>query len=107
VVEIKDYRKDKSREQLGYLFGVVLKAVQVHIEDSKGERYTTDDLYAWFCDEFCEDHIVIINGKPKVTKVTASKMNTAQMADFITRVIQFAADELDVVVPWPEVGMQE
>ena len=26
VVEIKDYRKDKSREQLGYLFGVVLKA---------------------------------------------------------------------------------
>ena len=100
-VIIRDYRKDKSHEQLGYLFGVVLKHLSEFIEDSGGEHYTTDELYGWMIDEYGEDKVVTLDGKPKVIKLTASKMNTQQMSDFIDRVIIHAA-EMGCAVPPPE-----
>ena len=106
-VTIKPYKKSKSQEQLGYLFGVVLKKIQEHIRDANGDNYTTDDLYEWFIDEYGESRVVTVNGKHKVVKLTASKMNTAEMSDFITRIIQMAAEDLDCVIPWPEVGMRD
>ena len=107
VVTIKPYKKSKIQEQLGYLFGVVLKKIQEHIRDANGDNYTTDDLYEWFIDEYGESRVVTVNGKHKVVKLTASKMNTAEMSDFITRIIQMAAEDLGCVIPWPEVGMRE
>jgi len=106
-VTIKPYKKSKSQEQLGYLFGVVLKKIQEHVEDSTGQHYTTDDLYQWFIEEYGHDRVVEIGGKMKITRRTASRMTTAEMADFITRVIQHAAEHMDCVIPWPEVGMRE
>ena len=98
-ITVKEYKKDKSLEQLGYLFGVVLPTICQHVEDSEGQHYTTDEAYSWFIDEYGEDRVVIINGKPKVTKRTASKMNTKQMSDFIERVIQHAAMNMGLAIP--------
>ena len=100
-VIIRDYRKDKSAEQLGYLFGVVLKTLSEFIEDSGGEHWTTDELYGWMADEYCDDKVVTVDGKPKVVKVTASKMNTKQMHEFIERIVRHAA-EMGCAIPPPE-----
>lgn len=98
-VIIREYRKSKTQEQLGYLWGVVLPTIQKHIEDSTGDHYTTDDIYAWMIDEYGQDRVVTINGKPKVVKLTASKMNTAEMSEFIDSVIRHAAAHMGLVVP--------
>ena len=98
-VIIRLYKKSKSQEQLGYLFGVVLKMIQEHIEDSTGEHYTTDELYGWFIEKYGEAKVVTIGKEHIVTRKTASKMNTKEMHDFIERVIQHAATKMDLVIP--------
>lgn len=101
-VNISTYRQNKSQEQLGYLWGCVLPAICQHVEDSTGDHYTTDDVYGWMVDEYAEDRVVTINGKPKVVKHTASKMNTKEMHDFIERVIQHAAMNMGLAIPEAE-----
>jgi len=98
-ITIKPHKNDKSKEQLGYLWGVVLKTIAEHIEDSTGQHYTTDDIYSWMIDEYGTDRIVTINGKPKVTKQTASKMNTHDMSVFIDKVVRHAALYMQLVIP--------
>jgi len=99
AISIKEHVNSKSQEQLGYLWGVVLKTIAEHIEDTTGKHYTTDDIYSWMIDEYGVDRVVTINGKPKVTKQTASKMNTHDMSVFIEKVIQHAAMYMDLVIP--------
>ncbi len=98
-VTIKPYVAHKTAEQLGYLWGVVLPTICRHIEDTTGKHYTTDDVYSWMIDEYAEDRVVIICGKPKVTKETASKMNVKPMSEFIEKVIQHAAMHMQLVIP--------
>ena len=50
-VVINDYRKNKTQEQLGYLWGVVLPTISQHIEDSNGQHFTDEEIYGWFIDE--------------------------------------------------------
>jgi len=106
-VTIKEYKKSKSQEQLGYLFGVVFKKIQAHLQDSAGLHYSVDDIYQWFIHEYGQGHVIEIGGKIKVTTLTVSKMTTLEMSEFITNVIQHAAEHMDCVIPWPEVGMHE
>ena len=104
-VIIKPYRKSKSAEQLGYLWAGVLPAICKHLQDTgldKGVNYTPQDIYDWMIDEYSEKHIVSIMGKDKVSNISASKMNTKQMSEFIEKIIQFAAEELNFAVPLSE-----
>jgi hypothetical protein len=98
-VTIAKHVNSKSKEQLGYLWGVVLKTIADHIEDTTGQHYTTDDIYSWMIDEYGADRIVTINDKPKVTKQTASKMNAKDMSVFIEKVIQHAAMYMQLLIP--------
>ena len=90
-VDIKPYVKNKTQDQLGYLWGAVLPAICQHIEDSVGDHYTSEEVYGWMIDEYAEDRVVTINGKPKVIKLTASKMHVKEMSEFIDRIINHAA----------------
>jgi hypothetical protein len=104
-VTIKPYRKSKTDEQRGYLFGVVFKKIREKIEDSGGGHYTGEDIYAWMIDEYGEERLVQIDGKTKVTRLTVSNMNTKEMSTFIDRVIIHAAtsEQLDhLAIPPPE-----
>ena len=104
-VVISEYKKSKTHEQLGYLWGVILPTIREHIEGSTGDHYSNQDIYDWFISEYADQSVVTINGRPRVTTVSASRMDTQQMSDFMTKIIQMAAEDLDCVIPWPEVGM--
>jgi len=101
VVTIKPYRKSKTQEQLGYLWTAVIPTIRRHIEDSVGESYSDQNIYDWFVDEMAEHEVVSINGKPKITKVSASKMNVRQMSEFIDKIIMYSAENLQCVIPPP------
>ena len=101
-VAIKKYRESKSQEQLGYLWGVVLPTISRHIEDTTGQHYSTEDVYLYLIDEYAERKAVTIAGKPKIIKISASKMTIKQMAEFLDSIIRYAAENLHCVVPDPE-----
>ena len=106
-VSITKYRKSKSREQLGYLFGPVLGTIQKHIEDSTGDYYTVDDLYDWFVEKYGERKVVTVGGEPVVTHLRASRMKTDEMAHFIDRIIDHAAMHMGLAIPPPDRGEYE
>jgi len=104
-VTIKPYRKNKSQEQLGYLWAGVLPSICQHLEDTgmAGEaHYTPEDIYDWMISEYAEMRVVELGGKQRVVMRSASKMNTAQMSDFIDKIIQHAAMYMDLVIPPPD-----
>lgn len=105
-VIIKPYRKSKSEEQLGYLWAGVLPSICKHLADTgldQGAHYTPDDIYEWMVDEYAETRVVTIQGKSKIAKLSASKMNTKEMATFIENIIQHAADKMGFAVPLPTI----
>ncbi len=100
-VIIQEYVESKTREQLGYLFAGILPAIRQHIMDTTGETYTVDNIYNYLVDSFAEHSVVTINGKPKVIRVSASKMSVKQMTKFIEEILQYAAEDLSLVIPDP------
>ncbi len=101
-VVITEHRESKSTAQLGYLWSTVLPTICQHVEDATGDHYTSENVYSWMIDEFAEHTVVTVNGRPKVIRVSASKMSTKQMSAFIDRIIMFAAEELSCVIPEPQ-----
>ena len=102
-ITIRPYRKSKSQEQLSYLWGIVLPTISKHVEESTGEHYSTDDMYEYFIGKYAETKVAKTPlGVPFTYKVSASKMNTKQMSDFIGSIIQHAASSLNCVIPDPE-----
>ena len=95
-VIIKPYRKNKSAEQLGYLWAGVLPSISKWLEETgkdQGQHMSADDLYDWFIDEYAEKRIITHNGKSKVSVKSASKMNTKEMSEFIERIIQHMGEQ--------------
>lgn len=90
-VVLRPFKKSKSQQQLGYLFGVVFPAIRQHVLYSVGDSYTDDDIYQWMLDEYAHSRVITINGKPKIVKQSASKMKVNDMSNFIECVIQHAA----------------
>ena len=101
-VVINDYRKNKTQEQLGYLWGVVLPTISQHIEDSNGQHFTDEEIYGWFIDEYANSRPVTINNRCRIVKTTASQMSTAEMSNFIDRIIMHAAEHMQCVIPVAE-----
>ena len=101
-VTIKKYRKNKSQEQLGYLWGVVLPTIGQHIEDSNGQHFNDQEIYGWFIDEYANSRPVTINNRCRIVKTTASQMSTAEMSIFIDRIIMHAAEHMQCVIPVAE-----
>lgn len=101
-IVINEYRGTKSQEQLGYLWGGILPTICKHVEETKGEHYTPEDVYGWMVDEYAETMVVTLGCKTKVIKRSLSKMNFKQASEFIERIIQHCAVNMDLVIPEAE-----
>ena len=101
-VTLKPYRKNKSQEQLGYLFSTVLPAIQEYVEESTGDYYSVDNIYSFMVDKYAEHSVVTICGEPKVIRVSASKMSIKQMSEFLDKIINHAAVDMGLTIPEPK-----
>jgi len=96
IVERK--AKDRSKEQLGYLWGVVYPCI------SEYTGYSPEDLHELFKAKFLKNKMVW-RGSDIFTVKSTQQLKSGEMAEFITNVIVEAAD-LGIEVPPPDKAYQ-
>lgn len=114
ILTIKRDRKAKSHAQLGYYYAVVLPYVAYGLI-SLGNDFQVDNeadmdeidhfLKEKFLNngiEFADRHGVAHKGKSSLARTT-----TTQMLEFVDRVIQFAAEDLSIEIPTPDIDWKE
>lgn len=90
--------KSKSKQQLGYYWGVVLPLISQHT------GYSPNDLHDIFKTKFLRSKLIWRGGDMTVVGSTQG-LSTNEMAEFITNVI-LEANELGIEVPTPDQSRQ-
>jgi len=95
-VEITQAEQSKTQEQLGYLFGVVLKLVSEHT------GFTVEESYQVYKNKYLRYHK---SYRGKIYRFTKglSQCKISETAKFIEEVIQHAQTELKIIIPEPDV----
>ena len=99
-IEVSEYRKNRTLEQNAYYWSGVLPTIQKHIEESRGDHYSTDEIHEYMRDKFLPRRTITIKGETAVVRPSTASLNTKEFHDYIEHVIYFAA-ESGIVVPPP------
>lgn len=94
-VMMRRVRNSKTKNQLGWFFGVVLKLISDHTGDDIESLYRNV-----FLPQFAPTIIKKWKGKEVISRKRISQMSSEEMSDFITRVMVEGAD-LGIVFPEP------
>ena len=87
---VKIYKKNRSLEQNAYLWGCVYQII------SEETGYTPDEVHQIFAEKFLS-----YEKKGKTFVKSTTKLNTAEMEDYLRRCREFASMELHLYVPLP------
>lgn len=98
VVTVERKRKSRSKEQLGYLWGVVYPLISQHT------GHSPEDLHDIFKSKYLRSKKVWRGGDVVVVGTTTD-LSTNEMAEFMTNVI-VEAGELGIEVPPPDQSRQ-
>ena len=90
VMEIYEYKRNRSAEQNRYYFGVVCKLI------SEETGYTPDEVHQLMAERFLGYEK---DGHAFVRSTTT--LNTAEMEEYLSAVRMFASQELSCYVPLP------
>lgn len=101
-ITIQDYTKNRSLAQNAYYWGVVLPAIQTHIEENDGRIWSCDDLHEWFRDEFLPPRVIEVMGKPKIIRPSTADLKVGPFAEYLDRIIRHASIEMGCIVPAPD-----
>jgi hypothetical protein len=99
-ITISAYKKSRSDEQNAYYWSAILPAIRLHLLDSTGEMYSSDELHEWFRDKLLDHSEVTINGQTVIVRPSTTKLKVGEMSDYIEKVIAVAAG-MGCVVPPP------
>lgn len=98
VLTLERKKNSRSKEQLGYLWGVVYPLISQHT------GHTPEDLHDIFKSKFLRNKRVWRGGDMIVVGTTSS-LSSNEMAEFITNII-VEAGELSIAVPPPDPSYQ-
>lgn len=96
------YRSNRSLEQ-NKLLWKWLDIIRIHIADSGGELFTAEDLHEWYKAKLLPSKVVQMNGEAIRCRSTTTKLNTKQMAEYLTGIERHAADSLHLILPMDDV----
>lgn len=94
IVHVERRRRGKSREQLGYLYGVVYPEISIHT------GHSVEELDLIFKAKFLKNK-VLWRGVDMIVPGTKSPLTSNELAEFITNVI-VEAGELEIKIPPPD-----
>lgn len=97
-VEVKREHASKTLSQLGYLFGVVAKAIQ-NFEIEQGRYRSIEEIKEWIKLMFYYDEIVVAGDIVRVPR-TLTKATKEEMSEIISNAVNWCADhDIDVAPP--------
>ena len=91
------YKSNRSLEQ-NKLLWKWLDIVRMHIADSGGELFTAEDLHEWYKAKLLPSRVVVMNGEAIRCRSTTTKLNTKQMAEYLTGIERHAADSHHLIL---------
>lgn len=105
-------RKDKSRQQLGAIFGLAIRQIKQFFDDNgwdssyiiRSDRPTGIGLSAELLKEYLYAVVPIYNDDGE--RITLSKCTTKQAAEFFDGVRNFAASQWGLHIPEPDPSWQ-
>ena len=102
TIEVKKYRKNKSQEQLGYLFEVVYRKFLEGAVEQGWELANVDQVDAW-CKEMYAKTELINRHTGQIVEIPELKrdMNTLEMMTYIDKIIAHCQEYFGVEVPAP------
>jgi hypothetical protein len=103
-VVIRPYKSKRSLEQNNTMW-LWIDRIRVHIGDSTGKFYSSEQVHEWLKEKFLPTNIVEIGGLAVKCAATTTKLNTKEMAEYLTMIEQFCAAELGLFLPLP--GIEE
>lgn len=97
-VEVKRQSTSKTLSQLGYLFGVIAKAIQMK-EIESGSYRSIEEIKEWIKLMFYFDELIVCGEIVRVPK-TLTKATKEEMSEIISNAISWCEDH-DINVPLP------
>jgi hypothetical protein len=91
-VEIKELGSERTQQQNRYMWGVVYRLVAEHT------GYTVEETHQVFRDRF----LTYRKGKFEFTKSTTD-LNTKEFGEYLDKVIDYAQQELEIIIPEPDI----
>jgi len=114
VMTIKRDRKARSHAQLGYYYAVVLPYVaygliQLGNDFQVDNEADMDEIDHFLKEKFLNNGIEFSDrhGEAHKGKSSIARTTTTQMLEFVDRVIQFAAEDLETEIPTPDIDWKE
>jgi hypothetical protein len=106
-ITVEKYRKAKSNPQLGWLFACIYPFVLRGLNDLGWEIASLDEVDALCKDKFAAREIVNIN-TGEVMEIPALKrdMTTTEFSTYVESIRKWAAEDLMVNIPDPEVNIK-
>jgi hypothetical protein len=103
-VAIRPFKSKRSIEQ-NRLMWMWIDLIRVHVGDSTGNFFSGEEVHAWLKEKFLPVRIVDISGTAVKCAATTTKLNTKEMADYLTTIERFCASEMGLFLPIP--GMDD
>lgn len=95
LIELKQYRDNRSNKQNAYYWGVVIEILSAHTGFSK------DEMHEVLRNKFLRKYKVLPTGEEiKITKSTA-ELNTVEFENYLESIRKFSDIELGVTIPLP------
>ena len=89
-ISYEPVQKPKSREQLGFIFGGLIKALLIYFNSLGFEDYTPDIIKTWlYYETGVFDKKILPSGERREIIKTLSGMNSKEASDFINKALNF------------------
>lgn len=103
-VIVKPHKSTRSLQQ-NSLYWKWLDLIRLHIADSTGNFFSAEELAEWFKAKFLPARVVDLNGEAIPCRRTTTKLNTAEMADYLNMIDRYCVESLGLYLPQP--GMED
>jgi hypothetical protein len=97
-ISITKVGNKKTNPQLRYFYGVILPIIKVGLEELQGENYTKAEVMMFLKDKFFYEEVEL-NGDFLRLPMTLSKATKQEVSKFITDVINFGNEMLNLHIP--------
>lgn len=95
ILTIEEKKNRRSLRQNAYYWGVVIPLIAEYT------GYSENDIHDLLKTMFLKKYIVL-NGKEKTIIRSTSELTTAEFAEYLKKIVQWAWDKLQIVIPEPE-----